>query len=66
MEISLEWKIAVGRRRFASGHSRVGDEKENRNSNGRIKFMRIRKMEEVKTEERHLWNLSLDRPLLSL
>ena len=36
MDTSLEWKIVVGQRRFASGHRMVGEE-EDRNNNGGTK-----------------------------
>ena len=34
MDTSLEWKIDVGQRRFASGHRKVGGEEEDRNNHG--------------------------------
>ena len=37
MDTSLEWKIAVGQRKFTSGHRTVGEEEADRNDHGRTK-----------------------------
>ena len=37
IDVSLEWKIVVGRRRFTSGHRMVGGEEEDRNDHGSTK-----------------------------
>jgi len=37
MDTSLEWKMAIGQRRFTSGHRTVGGEEEDCNSHGGTK-----------------------------
>ena len=64
MEVSLEWKIVVGQRRFKSGHRTAGGEEVGCNNHGNqvTDFLRSRNM----TEDRHLWSLGMDRRLLAI
>ena len=61
----MEWKIAIGQRRFTSGHRTVGGEEEDHTNNERTST-RSRNMEEEMAEDRYLQRLGMDRRLLAI